>query len=130
MQEVLNFKKIARRDADALSSCGVKAYDRKVSHLDFFSKPCMVLVQVPMDEADFKLHADLTTTAVNGGQVPMTVYEALVFQKSSIPHTASTIKIPDELLGDIRNRREAINELIGNQPMTFGDMKKLVNGSI
>ena len=123
--EVATFKKLISSDIKALHDGGHKSWDRKTSPVDLGSQLRMSTSSLH-DEVDFRYMAKLKAIGMNTGKVNMLPWEAALWNEGEIPNARTACPVPDELLGDITNVRDACRRLLNADDVTFGDMKRTV----
>ena len=114
LDEVETFKRNAMRDAERLADSNTADAGKKVSS-DVRHRTKDVATQMAdgNDEWLFRLRPALKTIAVNTGQLEMMPWERLLFKQGQIPGVPQTVKIPEELLTEIRNGRAAAIDVLG-----------------
>ena len=115
LDEVETFKRNAMRDAERLADINPSDPHKKLAPSDVRHLTVDVATQIMAndDEWKFRLNSTLKTIGVNTGQLEMMPWERLLFKQGQIPGVAQTVKIPEELLTEIRNGRAAAIDVLG-----------------
>ena len=117
-QDVAVFQKMMTAETANLVKHGMKSYDKKEMTVNMFSENVTIQVEDANDFWQYPFAAKIKSIAVNTSKVPILPWEAAIFP-DGVPGERSTIDLPDALLSDIRNVRDAALNLLGSQPVTI-----------
>ena len=133
LTEVDSFKKLMRRESLAIEEAGIATWEKKVLCCNFLTVVARVQITDLDDEWQYRFSAEVKTAAISNGSVPQTPWEAVLWPEVQVQGVRQSVKVPEELLGDIRNVRGAINQLFSGyavDQLTFSEMKKIINPHI
>lgn len=106
----------------------LRTFVKKKSTVSIFETKVTVLINSINDEWHFRLHARIRSLAVNTGGVPRTAWEVLLWGDAGlIEGLPQTLKVPENMLFDIKNVRRAVAKILsGYSFLTFAEMKDLI----
>jgi hypothetical protein len=125
---VEDFKRCMVQTASQVVAVGGKCFERRHMIVEYISQKIDVEVESPNDEWEFSLLAAMKSIAINGGQLPMLPWEALLYSPGDLDAFPAFAKIPDSLLVEVVSAREAALSYLGTNNLTIRDMIKIMNG--
>lgn len=125
--EVENFRTMLRNDIQALHDGGHSSWENRSTVVEVLGSQVKMMLNSLHDDVDFHYMARLEGVAINTRQVPMLPWEAALWEPGMVPKARGGLELPEELVSDILNVRDACRKLIGHGDTTFVDMKKAVS---
>jgi hypothetical protein len=125
--EVNSFKKLFIKQAQLLNRNGAVDWDKGVGKISFFGSDTQVPLLSHNDQWELRLMADLKGNAVASKLLEPLPWETLILDAVGPGKLRENCRIPAELLTDFMNVRDAIYRVMGRQPLTIKEMKRILN---
>ncbi len=127
--EVRSFKQICTREAKSLQSNTDKIWGKTAQPIAFCGRTVDMRITCVNDSWAFKLVAMVKSVGASTRVIPRLPWDRAVFGDGKIEGIRETVKLPEELIADSKNARQAALTLLGGTAQSISDMKAIMNAN-
>ena len=127
--DVEAYHEVMKRESTVVKAAGIGNYTVLKQFVPFLATQVKAEMAGPNGVVQKCMYARVKTIAVHTGQCRLLPWEVLCFSDGGVGAVRECVKLSKGLLEDAHNVRDAALAMLGSEPLTLRDMKKIMTNN-